>query len=69
MSYLKLFDPEVEYKRYFSEKEYYDTIKLPSDLKPMNSKDFLAKLKKVTKSSLEIIDKNKAQQKNTFERK
>ena len=39
------------------------------DFKPGDSKDFIAKLKKETKGSLEIIDKNKAQQKNTLERK
>ncbi len=65
VTYLKLFDPEVEYKRYFPQKTYYDTIKLPFDSKPGDSKDFVAELQKVTKSSLEKIDKNKARQKNT----
>ena len=55
VTYLKLFDPETEYKRYFPKKTYYDTIKLPFDTKPMDSKRFVKELEKLTERAKERI--------------
>jgi len=48
VTYLKLFDPATEYKRYFPKKTYYDTIKLPFDTRPPDAKGFVEELKKAT---------------------
>ena len=54
-SYLKLFEPEIEYTRYFPKQEYYDTIKLPFDAKPVDSDEFLALLKQATEAAVERL--------------
>ncbi len=58
VTYLKLFDREVEYKRYFPKKTFYDTIKLTFDSTPKDSTEFVAELKKITRSSLKKLDKS-----------
>lgn len=58
VTYLKLFDREVEYKRYFPKKTFYDTIKLTFDSKPKDSMEFVAELKKITRSSLKKLGKS-----------
>jgi len=58
VTYLKLFDREVEYKRYFQKKTFYDTIKLTFDSKPKDSMEFVAELKKITRTSLKKLGKS-----------
>jgi len=56
VTYMKLFDPEVEYKRYFPKKTHYDTIKMPFDVQPKDSKEFVTELKKATKAAQQRIE-------------
>ncbi|MDF3129967.1 hypothetical protein P0Y35_12235 [Kiritimatiellaeota bacterium B1221] len=61
VTYLKLFDPEKEYKRYFSGKTVPDTIRLPlSDTKPKDAKGFVEELNKTTEESKSRIGKLKS---------
>lgn len=63
VTYLKLFDPEKEYKRYFPKKELvyysYDTINLPFDSKPKQADGFVDELKKTTLVSLQRLNRPK----------
>ena len=59
VTYMKLFDPEVEYNRYFLEKTHYDFITLPFGTKPKSTKSFLEELNKTTDTSRERIIKLK----------
>ena len=58
VTYLKLFDREVEYKRYFPKKTFYDTIKLTFDSTPKDSTEFVVELKKITRRSLKKLGKS-----------
>ncbi|MCP4698765.1 MAG: hypothetical protein GY862_18225 [Gammaproteobacteria bacterium] len=51
VSYLKLFNPEVEFHRYFPEQEYYDTVELPFDSKPNDKNEFATKFEEPTDKS------------------
>jgi len=57
VTYLKLFDPEAEYKRYYPKKTYYDTIKMPFETQPKDAKSFVEELQKVTKIAKERLGK------------
>jgi hypothetical protein len=59
VTYLKLFNPEEEHKRYFPKRTYYDTIELPFDTKPKDSKSFIEELNQATEKSKKIIGKLK----------
>jgi len=54
VTYLKLFDPEIEYSRYFPKQEHYDTIRLPIP-KATNSNEFTTQLKRISNTSREKI--------------
>lgn len=55
VSYLKLFDPAVEYDRYFPQSTYYDTIALPFNVKPADAESFTAELTKSTLKAQERL--------------
>jgi len=59
VSYLKLFDPETEYGRYYPKRAFYDTIEMPLGTKPKDSRNFVEELKKCTEEARERIRKRK----------
>ena len=60
VTYLKLFDPETEHKRYFPKQAFNDTITLLFNTEPKDSKGFVEELKRATEQSKERIGKQKA---------
>jgi hypothetical protein len=56
VSYLKLFDAESEYARYFPKKEFYDTIELPFTVRPRSPERFTELLEQTTEVSLSKLE-------------
>lgn len=57
VTYLKQFDPAMEYNRYFPKQTFYDTIKMPFVARPEDSESFVNELREITKKSEEKIKK------------
>lgn len=53
VAYMKIFDAETEFKRYFPKKEFYDTVVLDEEIKPTTAARFEAELEMRTKVALE----------------
>ncbi len=65
VTYLKLFDPEVEFKRYYPKRVYDDTIAFPFKGTPKNGEELTALLAKASETSLARLNELKKSQQQT----